>query len=162
MKSTVGFFLCLALCAAATICAADRTNFSGSYTLTPRKEPRKSEQETVKTLTVVQTESSIEVTEVEGGRSSTYHYPLSGQDGIYITPTGLRGTCKAKLKKNDLILESFVTTRPDPNGPPVQIHTKQKWELSADLKTLRIHVEVDSPQSPISIVEPWTDTYTRN
>jgi hypothetical protein len=162
MKLSVRLFLCAALCAAATSYAADRTNFAGSYTLTPRKESRKSEKETVKTLTVIQTESAIDVTEVEGERTKTYRYPLTGQDGTYVSPTGIRGTCKGKLRKNDLILESFVTTRPDPNGPPIQIHTKQKWELSPDLKTLRIHVEVDSPQSPINLVDPWTDVYTRN
>jgi hypothetical protein len=162
MKSPVRLFLSAALCAAATIYAAERTNFSGSYTLTPRKESQRSGKETAKTLTVVQTESSIEVTEVEGGRTNTYHYPLGGQDGIYRSPTGLKGTCKGKLKKNDLVLESFVTARPDPHGPPVQIHTKQKWELSPNLKTLRIHVNVDSPQSPVNIVDPWTDVYTRN
>jgi hypothetical protein len=159
MKSQVRLFLFVALFAAATIHAADGVSFSGSYTLTP---PKKSEKEAVKTLTVVQTESSIEITEVEGGHSTTYHYPLDGQDGVYVTPAGPKGTCRGKLRKKELVLESFVTARPDPKGPLVQLHTKEKWELSSDLKTLRIHVEVDSPQSPINIVDPWTEIYTRN
>src|SRR5712692_2849917 len=114
MKLFIRLFLCATLCAAVTAYAADRTNFSGSYTLTPGKESRKYKKETVKKLAVVQTESSIEVTEMEDGRTNKYRYPLNGQDGIYITPTGLKGTCKGTLRKNDLILESFITTRPDP------------------------------------------------
>jgi hypothetical protein len=162
MKSPALLVLGAVLCVPATLGAAERTNFTGSYTLTPHKDSRKSEKESVKALTVVQTEKYIEVTEQEAGRKNTYHYPLSGPDGSYMTPTGLQGTCRGKLRKNDLILESFVTARPDPNGPLVQVHTKQKWELSTDLRTLRIHVDVDSPQSPIQIVDPWIDTYTRN
>jgi hypothetical protein len=89
-------------------------------------------------------------------------YPLNGQEGAYVSPGGVRGTCKGQFRKNYLILESVVTTRPQASGPAVQIHTKQKWESSPDLKTLNIHVDVDSPQSPINLVEPWTEIYTRN
>ena len=159
MRSKARSFLYVALCATATIHTADGVSFSGSYTLTPSN---KSEKEAVRTLTVLQTESSIEITKLESGHSTTSHYPLDGQDGVYMTPTGLKGTCRGKLRKKELVLESFVTTRPDPKGPLVQIHTKEKWELSPDLKTLRVHVEIDSPQSPINIVDPWTDIYTRN
>jgi hypothetical protein len=116
----------------------------------------------VRTLSVVQSETSIEVTEAENGRTSTNSYPLDGKENVYTSPVGMKGTCKGQQKKNSLVLESFVTSRPQSNGPAVQIHTKQKWELSPDLKTLRIHTDVDSPQSPISLVEPWTDTYTRD
>lgn len=116
----------------------------------------------MQTLSVVQTETLIEVTEAENGRTSANSYPLDGKENVYTSPGGMKGTCKGQRKKNYLILESFVTSRPQTNGPAVQIHTKQKWELSPDLKTLRIHTDVDSPQSPISVVEPWTDIYTRD
>ena len=154
-------FLCGPLCGG-TIYAADRIDFSGSYSLTPSKKSGNTSKESLKTLTVVQSENSIGITEVEDGRTNTYQYPLDGREGVYVSPGGVKGTCKGQLKKNYLVLDSLVTTRLQNNGPAVQIHTKQKWELSPDLKTLKIHVDVDSPQSPIILLEPWTEIYTRN
>lgn len=162
MRLLAPSFLCAALCAVTAVYAAESSDFSGSYSLVPTKESQKSGEKTVRTLAVVQSEHSIDVTAVENGRTTTYHCPLDGQDGVYISSTGIKGRCKAKLGRKDLVLETFVTTVPVPNGPPIQMHTKEKWKLSADLKTLRIHVDVDSPQSPINIVDPWTDTYSRN
>ena len=122
----------------------------------------KFEKGTVKTLSVLQTETSIDVTESEGGHRNANSFSLNGQEGAYVSPGGVKGTCKGQFKKNYLILESVVASRPQANGPAVQIHTKQKWELSPDLKTLNIHVDVDSPQSPINLVEPWIEIYARN
>jgi hypothetical protein len=150
------------LCLAATTFAADTLNLSGSYTLTGSKGSMKFQKGKVKTLSVVQTEMSIEVTESEGGRRNVNSYPINGREGTFVSPGGIKGTCKGQFKKNYLILESFVTTHPQTNGRAVQIHTRQKWELSPDHKTLNIRFDVDSPQSPIDVVEPWTEIYTRN
>jgi hypothetical protein len=125
MRFSILCLLCVT--AYATVCATDSTDFSGTYTLAPRKESAKSQKQIVKTLTVVQTDSSIEVREVEAGRTNTNRYPLGDQQGSYVSPGGLEGTCKRKLGKKSLILESFVNARLDPKGPPVQIHTKQKY-----------------------------------
>ncbi len=70
--------------------------------------------------------------------------------------------CKGQFKKNYLFLESVVTVRQGAGAPATQLHTTQRWELSADLKTLSIHVDVNSPQSPINLFEPWTEIYTRD
>jgi len=162
MKLSFRLLLSGLLCLAAATLAADRPNFSGSYTLTGGKGSLKFEKGIVHTLDVMQTETSIKVNEVKGGRSNVNSYPLDGQEGYYISPGGLTGTCKGQFKQKYLLLESTIASRPKTNGPAVQIHTKQKWELSPDLKTLRIHIDVDSPQSPINIIEPWTEIYTRN
>jgi hypothetical protein len=66
------------------------------------------------------------------------------------------------LKGNHLFLDAFVTTRPLRDGPLVTLHTKERWQLSSDLNTLKIHVEIENPELPIQIFEPWTDVYTRN
>ena len=162
MRIPIRPLVCILLCSEAATFAADRPDFSGAYTLTASKGSMKFEKGNVKTLSVAQTETSIEVTESEGGRRTTNSYPLNGKESAYVSPGSVKGTCKGRFKKNYLILESVATTHPQANGPAVQIHTKQKWELSPDLKTLNIHVDVDSPQSPINVVEPWTEIYTRN
>jgi hypothetical protein len=162
MKIVLRSFVCIFLYLAAATFAADTLNFSGSYTLTGSKGSMRFEKGNVKTLSVVQTETSIEVTESEGGRRNANIYPLNAQEGTFLSPGGIKGTCTGQFKKNFLILESVVTTRRQANGPAVQIHTKQKWESSPDHKTLTIRFDVDSPQSPINLVEPWTEIYTRN
>ena len=162
MNSVVRLLSCAALCAAATVPAADRIDFSGSYTLTPSKKSGNTSKEPLKTITVAQSENSIGITEVEDGRTNTYQYPLNGHEGAYVSPGGLKGTCRGQFRKNSLILESVVTAHPQAGGPAIQIHTKQKWELSSDLRTLTVRVDIDSPQSPINVVEPWTEIYTRN
>jgi hypothetical protein len=162
VKTLARFLPCVTLCVAATVYAGEKINFSGSYTLTRHENSEKTSKETVKILTVVQSENSIGITEVEEGHTNTYQYPLDGGEGVYVSPGGIKGTCKGQLKKNYLVLDSLVTTRPQSNGPAVQIHTKQKWELSADLKTLKIRFDIDSPQSPINLLDPWTEIYTRN
>jgi hypothetical protein len=162
MRIPIRSLPCIFLCLAAATFAADRPNFSGAYTQTGSKGSTRFEKGNATTLNVVQTEMSIEVTESEGGRRATNSYPLGGQEGAFVSPGGAKGTCKGQFKKNYLILESVATSHPQANGPAVQIHTKQKWELSPDLKTLSVRFDVDSPQSPINVVEPWTEIYTRN
>lgn len=154
--------LCASLCLAMTISAADKLTFSGSYTLTASSGMTKPGNGKVQTLSVVQTETSISVTVSISGHSTVNNYPLSGQEGAYTSPSGDKGTCKGQFKRGHLVLESVVTTRPETNSPLVQIHTKQRWELSPDGKKLTIHVNVDSPQSAINAIEPWIEIYARN
>ena len=161
MKRTIRAFVFLFLLFAAGISAADKPDFSGSYTLTGVSGP-KYEKGTIQKLRVVQTGSSVEVTQTISGHPNVNTYPLSDKEGVYESPGGAKGTCKAQSKKNELVLDSVVTTRPDVTSPIVQIHTKQKWQLSRDLKTLTIRNTVDSPQSAINIIEPWTEIYTRD
>jgi hypothetical protein len=161
MKRPIRAAVFLFLLFAAGISAADKPDFSGSYTLTGVSGPRY-EKGTIQKLRVVQTGTSIEVTQTISGNPNVNTYPFSDKEGVYVSPGGAKGTCKAQSKKNELILESVVTTRPDVTSPIVQIHTKQKWQLSRDLKTLTIRNTVDSPQSAINIIEPWTEIYTRD
>jgi hypothetical protein len=161
MKRAACLLLSGFVCLAATMSAADRSTFSGSYKLTGTEGPR-FEKGTVQKLRVVQTDASIEVTQTIDGHPYTNVYPFDGKEGVYVSPAGVKGPCKGQSKKNYLILESVVTTRPDVNDPLVQVHTKQKWELSRDLKTLTIRFSVDSPQSALNFIEPWTDIYKRD
>lgn len=126
--------------------AADKVNYSGKYSLQEGKATSGSETHSI--LSVVQNEDSIEITRVEQGRRTTNLYPLNGSDGDYTSPGGVSGRCKAQLKGKNLVVESVVTARPQPNAPPMRIHTKERWQLSADSKTLTIKSDVDFPDAP--------------
>ncbi len=55
-----------------------------------------------------------------------------------------------------------IVTRPLPGGPEVQLHTRERWELSRDSKALTIHVDVENPQLPAYFVGSWAEIYTRD
>ncbi len=65
------------------------------------------------------------------------------------------------------MLESVVMASPQPNGPSMRIHTKQRWQLSKDSKVLTIKSEIDFPDAlpaASSIVGEYgagTQKYTR-
>jgi hypothetical protein len=148
-----------------TTADANKPDFSGSYTLKHSKKASKAEREKVWTLQVKQTESAIQVTRVMDAHPNTNEFPLNGGEGRYVSPGGPAGTCKARWKGKTLVLDSLVIAHPQANGPAVQLHTKERWELSSDLKTLTIRSDVDFPGSLVNnfqLVEPWTEIYTRN
>jgi hypothetical protein len=122
--------------------AADKVNYSGKYSADrPTAKPG---VETNSTLEVVQNEDGIEVTKVELGKRTTSHCPLDGSEGEYTSPGGASGKCKAQFKAKYLILESVVVTRPQP-ATAVRMHTKERWQLSPDGKSLTIKSDVDFP-----------------
>jgi hypothetical protein len=142
--------------------AVDKLDYSGSYTLTGAKGSFKYDKATVWTLKVVQSAAAIEVTRVMDGKLHFNKFPLDGTEGVYNSSGGIPGKCKAQFKGKSLFLDSFVTTRPQPNGPAVQLHTRERWELSADSKILTIRSDVDFPGMPVNPVDPWSEIYTRN
>jgi hypothetical protein len=127
---------------------ADAPSYTGKYSLENRKTTSGG---TDQTLEVVQNESAVEVTTVVQGRRTTNRYPLNGSEGDYASPSGVPGKCKAQLMGKQLILDSTVVTRPQPTGSPVRMHTKERWQLSADSKTLTIQTDVDFPDFPADI-----------
>ena len=125
--------------------AADKVNYSGKYSAD--RPTVKSGVETDSTLEVVQNEDGIAVTRVELGKRTTSHCPLNRSEGEYTSPAGVSGKCKAQLKAKYLILDSVVVTRPQPTAT-VRMHTKERWQLSADGKSLTIKFDVDFPDFP--------------
>ena len=169
-KQIARLFCCLALPAllalVSTVVAGDKRDFSGSYAL-KEKTGSKAEKSKATSLRVTQTESGIEVTRIVDGRQNMNKFPLDRSEGTYVSVGGPAGTCKAQFKSKYLILDTFVATRPQPNGPVVQMHTRERWELSSDSKTLKIRTEVDFPQfsgtlNGFQVVAPRSDTYIRN
>jgi len=90
------------------------------------------------------------------GEKNYQSVPLNGAEGDYTSPGGVTGKCKAQLNDKYLVLESVVVARP--NAPPMRIHTKERWQLSADSKTLTIKSSVDFPDVPGTHRRLWART----
>ncbi len=165
--SAYAFLLAALLVVVTTMIAADKRDFSGSYTLKEKTDASKLQKGKASTLRVIQTESAIEVTRVVDGHQNVNKFPLDGSEGTYISPGGPTGTCKAQFKSKFLILDTSVATHPQPGGPAVQMHTRERWELSSDSKTLKIRTDVDFPElsrtlNGFQAVEPWSEIYIRD
>jgi|ERR1035438_5240488 hypothetical protein len=142
--------------------AADKVTYSGTYsTARPGKAPKGSDV----TLEVVQNEDSIEITRVKLGKRTTSRCPFNGSEGDYISPGGSPGKCKAQLKEKYLVLEAIVVTSLQPTAPPVRMHTKERWQLSPDGKSLFIESAADFPDMGAGSagmgLQPVTRKYTR-
>ena len=152
----IGYRAVWAVCAAVVLTlvsarssASDKIIFSGKYVADQAKNSP--EGENASTLEVVQSDDSVEITRVELGKKTVSHCPLNGSDGDYTSPGGLSGKCKAQLKQKYLMLESVVLTRSQQAASSVRMHTKEKWQLSSDAKTLTIKSDVDFPDFPADI-----------
>jgi len=133
-------------CSAKMALAADEVNFSGKYLAERKAAPGRSGL----ALEVVQNNDYVEITRMELGKKTTSRCPLNGSEGDYTSLGGISGKCKAQRKGKYLIVESVVVTRPQPTTA-VRMHTKERWQLSTDVKTLTIKSDVDFPDFPADI-----------
>jgi len=127
--------------------AGDLPSFTGKYSPTDKKD--KSISKVV--LEVVQTGDAIEVTRVDRtdkDKRTTNRYPVDGSDGDFVSPSGIHGKCRAQFKGKQLILESLVEVQLPSSGRAIREHTRERWQLSADGKTLTIQTDVDFPDFP--------------
>ncbi len=123
-------------------------------------------KDTVWTLDVVQSATTVQVTKVRNGRKFVNTLSLDGTEGVYNDPSGITGKCKGHFKGRYLYLDSLVIVRPK-GGPTIQGRTIERWGLSTDLKTLTIQTDVettnvDTQQILPNNVQPWSEVYTRN
>lgn len=145
--------------------SANSQDFSGSYALTGGKGDFDAKKAKGWTLHVVQTASTVEVSKVTAGSENKNMFPLDGTAGPCVSSGGVAGTYKGQLKGKELTLESLFTPRAGGSSPSVAILTKERWQLSSDLRTLTIRFDVDSPNSPVAgfqVIRPWSEIYTRN
>jgi len=157
--------LVVVLFASSASVAADRTDFSGTYTLRGGKGASKLNKRDSSTLRVIQTEATIEIAKAVEGKQNVNRFQLDGSEGEYNNSGGQKGVGKARFKGKTLVLDTLVTARPLPAGPDIQIHTRERWELSSDSKTLTIRSDVDFPNSLVpdfQLIQPWSEVYTRN
>lgn len=147
--------------------AADvaKPDFSGVYTLTGAKGSFKMNKASRWIMEVVQTDIDVRITKTIDGRATTNRFLLDGTEAPFTSEGNAKGACSARFKGRALMLDTQVTTSPQRNGPDVQIHTKEQWTLSSDLKTLTLRSDVDFPKSGLGgfqLVEPWSEIYTRS
>ena len=144
--------------------SAAPTNYAGAYSAQPAKGAATNTPST--TVRVTQDDQQIEITRVEGGKTAVSRFPLNGSEGDYTSPGGVADKGKAQFKGKDLVLESIVVTKPQPNGPNVRMRTKERWQLSSDSKVLKIRFDMDFPglQGLTGGVtnQSWTETYVRS
>jgi hypothetical protein len=61
------------------------------------------------------------------------------------------------------VLETIYTAHPTENGPDVEMHSRERLELSSDRKTLTIRTDTKAPQfSALEMSGATTEIYTRN
>ncbi|MBZ5511121.1 MAG: hypothetical protein LAN70_08110 [Acidobacteriia bacterium] len=155
----------LFICFAAAAFAATKPDFSGTYTAQQKNDSKSTAASVV--LRVVQSDSAVEVTRVNGDKSTTNRFPLDGSEGDYTTETGVRGKCKAHVKNETLVLESLVASPGRTDRPSIRFHTTEQWQLSLDRNTLTIKTDIKSPDMPPDVMaaafpnNPRTEKYQR-
>jgi hypothetical protein len=162
-NSKIVFGLVLSL---ATIpLAAAKADYSGTYAAQQKSGKAASPKPTV--IRVIQTDATIEIIRTEGEKTVTNRLPLDGSEADYTSSNGIRGKGRVQFKGDDLLIEWLVITPGGADSKPVRLHTKERWRLSPDKRTLTIKSEVDFPDFPPSVTvaalpnNPWTDTYQR-
>jgi hypothetical protein len=160
--------ICLALLtllvvAPPTRVAAAKHDFSGEYTLVASRGAFKF-RGAAWLLHIAETESSIEITKTVEGRKYVNKFRLDGSEATYTTSSGQQGTGKAQFRGRSLVVDGSVAHL-ESTSAGMQIHIREKWELSSDGKTLTVNVHIDFPKSVLEgydAIDPWTEIYARN
>ena len=90
----------------------EKLDFTGSYALSGIKGGMKMEKGSNWTLKTIQGDTEIEITKIMDGKADNYKVRLDGTEAMFISPSGARGSCTARLKGKALMLETVVS------GPP--------------------------------------------
>jgi len=136
---------CCFLLFAITAAAQESPNFSGTYALTALKGEHKAKTLPKNTLKVTHNADSLEIVEsFEDGKSLTRKYALNGGESKNLTSGGVPTTDRVEVKGKTLIIRSTYGSRAG-----VTIHETEKWELSADSKTLRIRDQTQVEGAPM-------------
>jgi hypothetical protein len=143
--------------------ATAKADFSGSYAA----QHKKGDKALTPSLRVIQTDSTVQVTRIYGGKSVTNIFPLDGSEGDYTTETGVRGKCSAQLNGETLVLKTLAGPPPKANTPSLRFEIIEKWRLSPDNKKLTIKTDIKSPDMPNDVItaafpdNPQTEKYQR-
>jgi hypothetical protein len=143
--------------------APDNPDFSGSYTLKSAKGGDAPDKGEVWTLQIIQSETEIKIITIIEGHPSTESFPLNDSEQKCRNADGEEAQCSCEWKGKTLYLETIYAAHPTENGPEVEMHSRERLQLSTDRKTLTIRTETKAPQFPnLQMSEPTTEIYTRN
>jgi hypothetical protein len=152
---------------AATIVSAaaqtEHTDFSGAYKLKSVKGEDKPDRDDTWTVQITQSESEIKIVTTLNGHPSTEVFPLNGSESKCRNADGDDAKCTVSWNGKTLTLETIYTAHPTENSPDVEMHNRERLELSNDRKTLTIRTDQKARRYPyLQISEPATETYTRD
>ncbi|HTZ74454.1 MAG TPA: hypothetical protein VMB47_11070 [Candidatus Aquilonibacter sp.] len=156
---TVAMFLLF--CGPAVALAANMPDFSGSYTLKSVKGEDSPGPGDALSLQIAQTDAEIKITTVTDGVPTTATFSLKNNGECSGSNSG-DSKCSAQWNGKSLDLETVYTAHPTENGPDVEMHTRERLQLSSDKNTLTIKTETKAPQYPALEMAPaTTEVYTR-
>jgi hypothetical protein len=141
-------FVFAALCIPRGARAAAAPDFSGSYTLKSANGTGAPDKREVWTLQITQTEAEITIVTAIDGHPSTEAFPLTDNERTCRNADGADAKCSGQWKGKTLVLETVYTAHPTENGPDVEMHARERLDLSADRKTLTIRTDTKAPQFP--------------
>jgi hypothetical protein len=130
----IALAICCMLLISTTSIAQETHDFSGTFVLTSLKGENAAKKLPKILLKVIQHANSMEVVETfDDGKTVTTKYFLDGRESENRTSGSVLTTDKAEAKDRTLVIRSSYRLA---NGVPVR--ETQKWQLSADTKTLKI------------------------
>ena len=163
-----GFVLAVSIgCAPlGTVCAraaSGTVDFSGAYSLKSVKGEEAPGPGDALSVQIVQTATEIKLTAIIDGHAKTEEFGLSDAGVKCKDSDGGDATCTAQWKGKTLVLNKSYTAHPTENGPDVEMHTRERLDLSSDRKTLMIRTDTKAPDYPaLQMSDATTEVYTRN
>jgi hypothetical protein len=153
----------IGICAAAGILwAADVPDFSGSWMLKSSKGEDGAGKTENLALKILQTPGEITITTITDGHPSNETVALGASGTACRDTDGGSATCSAQWKGKTLVLETVYTAHPTESGPDVEMHTRERLELSSDRKTLTIKTDTKAPEYPaLEVSGGTTEVYAR-
>jgi hypothetical protein len=114
-------------------------------------------------LQVSETADEIKITRLIEGHPNVEIFPLDGKQEPCRDSDGGDAKCSSAWKGKTLTLETVYTAHPTENGPDVEMHTRERLDLSSDGRTLTIRSETKAPQYPyLQMHEASTEVYVRD
>lgn len=165
MKIRAQFALTISLAVAPLVAfaASGTPDLSGSYSLKSVKGEDQPGPGDALALQIVQTATEVKLTTITDGHPNTEEFGL-GENGVKCKDSdGGDATCTAQWKGKTLVVEKVYTAHPTQNGPDVEMHTRERLDLSSDRKTLTVRTDTKAPDYPaLQMSDATTEVYTRN
>jgi hypothetical protein len=130
--------MCCLLFLAIGSMAQEIPDFSGTFVLTSLKGDHVAKTVPKTLWKVVQNTDSLEIVQTfEDGKTLASKYFLDGRESKNLTSGGVPTIDKIEIKGKTFVIRSSCRML---NGVPV--HETQRWELSADSKTLKVRTQM--------------------